>query len=350
MKTQTALCQEQQATRSARERSDLARGYPIAVASAIILSTTAIFIRYLTQTYNMPALVLAFWRDSFVALTMLIILVILHPHLLRAERRHVGYLVAYGLMLTMFNSFWTLSVSLNGAAVSTVLVYSSAAFTALLGKWLLKERLGWVKLVTIAGCLGGCILVSGVLEPGAWQGNLTGILTGTLSGLWYAGYSLMGRSASQRGLNPWTTLLYTFAFAACFLLLLNLSLGKFLPGAAVRPADLLWLGKAAWGWFVLFLLAAGPTVAGFGLYNVSLGYLPSSVANLILTLEPAFTAVIAYLVLGEHLNGIQIAGSLLILGGVVFLRVYESRRTILVPTTPQTSTPCTSPQLPAPHI
>jgi drug/metabolite transporter (DMT)-like permease len=340
VKTQTALCQEQQATRSAREHSDLARGYPIAVASAIILSTTAIFIRYLTQTYNMPALVLAFWRDSFVALTMLIVLVILHPRLLRAERRHVGYLVAYGLMLTMFNSFWTLSVSLNGAAVSTVLVYSSAAFTALLGKWLLKERLGWVKLVTIAGCLGGCILVSGALEPGTWQGNLTGILTGTLSGLWYAGYSLMGRSASQRGLNPWTTLLYTFAFAACFLLLLNLALGKFLPGAAARPADLLWLGKAAWGWFVLFLLAAGPTVAGFGLYNVSLGYLPSSVANLILTLEPAFTAVIAYLVLGEHLNGIQIAGSLLILGGVVFLRVYESRRSIQVPITPQTrSTP-----------
>ena len=335
MKEQTTLHQEQHFIRSVHESSDLARGYPIAVASAIILSTTAIFIRYLTQTYNMPALVLAFWRDSFVALTMLIVLVILHPRLLRVERRHVGYLVAYGLMLTMFNSFWTLSVSLNGAAVSTVLAYSSAAFTALLGKWLLKERLGWVKLVTIAGCVGGCVLVSGALEPGAWQANLTGILTGMLSGLWYAGYSLMGRSASQRGLNPWTTLLYTFAFAACFLLLLNLSLGRFLPGAAVRPADLLWLGKAARGWFILFLLAAGPTLAGFGLYNVSLGYLPSSVANLILTLEPTFTAAIAYLVLGEHLNGIQIAGSLLILGGVVFLRVYESRHSIQVPSTQQ---------------
>lgn len=328
---QTTLHPEQQA---AGERLDLARGYPIAVASAIILSTTAIFIRYLTQTYNMPALVLAFWRDSFVALTMLIVLAILHPRPLRVERRDVGYLVAYGLILTMFNSFWTLSVSLNGAAVSTVLSYSSAAFTALLGRWLLKERLGWVKIVTIAVCLGGCVLVSGALDPGTWQGNLTGILTGTLSGLWYAGYSLMGRSASQRGLNPWTTLLYTFGFAVCFLLLLNLFLGRFLPGAAVRPADMLWLGNATWGWFILFLLAAGPTLAGFGLYNVSLGYLPSSVANLILTLEPAFTAVIAYVVLNEHLNSIQITGSLIIMGGVVFLRVYESRCSSQVLTTP----------------
>jgi drug/metabolite transporter (DMT)-like permease len=237
-------------------------------------------------------------------------------------------------MLTMFNSFWTLSVSLNGAAVSTVLVYSSAAFTALLGKWLLRERLGWVKVVAIAGCVGGCVLISGALEPGAWQANLTGILTGTLSGLWYAGYSLMGRSAAQRGLNPWTTLLYTFTFAACLLLLLNVFLGRFLPGAAVRPVELLWLGKAGWGWFVLFLLAAGPTVAGFGLYNVSLGYLPSSVANLVLTLEPTFTAAIAYLVLRERLNGIQIAGSLLILGGVLFLRLYESRNSIQIAGTP----------------
>jgi hypothetical protein len=32
-------------------------------------TTGAAKIGYLTQTYNMPALVLAFWRDSFVALS-----------------------------------------------------------------------------------------------------------------------------------------------------------------------------------------------------------------------------------------------------------------------------------------
>ena len=62
---------------------------------------------------------------------------------------------------------------------------------------------------------------------------------------------------------------------------------------------------------------------GFGLYNVSLGYLPSSVANLIVTLEPAFTAVIAYLLLGERLTVVQLGGSLMILAGVVSFRMYE---------------------------
>jgi hypothetical protein len=42
-------------------KTDLTRGYPIALAAAVILSTTAIFIRYLTQTYHLPALVLAVW-------------------------------------------------------------------------------------------------------------------------------------------------------------------------------------------------------------------------------------------------------------------------------------------------
>lgn len=301
----------------------LTRGYTLALASAAFLSTTAILIRHLTQTYQIPALVLALWRDCFVALTLLPILAWLRPSLLKVNRAALIYLGLYGLLLAIFNSLWTTSVVLNGAAVSTVLAYCSAGFTALLGWWFLKERLDWAKLLAVALSLGGCVLVSGALDPAVWSSNFVGILTGVLSGLCYAIYSLMGRSAAQRGLNPWTTLLYTFGFAAVFLLIFNLLPVKPFPGTATQPADLLWLGTALPGWGVLFILAAGPTLAGFGLYNMSLGYLPSSVANLIVTLEPAFTAALAYALFGERLNGMQIIGSVLILSGVVFLRIYE---------------------------
>jgi len=305
--------------------SHFTRGYTIALVSAAILSTTAIFIRHLTQTYHIPPLVLAFWRDGLVALTLIPALGLIRPRLLRTQRQHLGYLALYGLVLALFNSLWTISVAVNGAAVSTVLAYSSAGFTALLGWRFLNERLGWAKILAVVFSLAGCALVSGALDPAAWRANLLGILTGGLSGLCYAVYSLMGRSAAQRGLNPWTTLLYTFGFAAIFLLAFNLAPAGIIPGAAARPAELFWLGDALAGWGVLFLLAAGPTVIGFGLYNVSLGYLPSSVANLVLTLEPAFTAVTAYFLLGERLSAAQLAGSLLILAGVVWLRIYEGR-------------------------
>ena len=307
------------------QASRLTRGYVVALTSAVILSTTAIFIRYLTQTYAIPALVLAFWRDTFVVLTLLAVFAIFYPALLRTQRRHLPYLAGYGLVLALFNSLWTLAVSLNGAAVATVLAYTSGAFTAVLGWWLLKERLDAVKLGVIALSLAGCVLVAGALDPAVWSANPLGLLTGVLSGLLYAVYSLMGRSASQRGLNPWTTLLYTFGVAALLLLGFNLLPGGILPGSAARPADLLWLGGALTGWGVLFLLACGPTLLGFGLYNVSLTYLPSSVANLIVTLEPAFTTVIAYFVLGERLDALQLTGGGMILAGVLILRLHEGR-------------------------
>ena len=309
--------------------STLTRGYISALFAALTLSTTAIFIRHLTQTYGIPPLVLAYWRDVFVVLTLLPALALLKPGLLRVKWEHWLYLAGYGLVLSFFNALWTLSVSLNGAAVATVLVYCSAAFTALLGWRLLGERLTWGKMIAVLFSLGGCVLVAGAYDPAVWSANLGGILAGVLSGLGYAVYSLMGRSAAQRGLNPWTTLLYTFGFAGIFLLVINLLPGSVMPegafstAAAGRPAELLWLGGAVEGWVVLILLAAGPTVLGFGLYNVSLSLLPSSIANLIVTLEPAFTALIAFFLLGERLTAAQIAGSLVIMAGVMLLRIYE---------------------------
>ncbi len=302
---------------------NLTRGYATALLSAALLSTTAIFIRHLTLNYSMPPLVLAFWRAIFVTLTLLPILVIRRRDLLRISSSHRVYLFLFGFLLSIFNALWTISVALNGAAVSTVLAYSSAAFTALLGRWLLHERLGWGKILAVIFCLTGCVLVAEAYDVNAWHNNTPGILTGTLSGLAYAVYSLMGRSASQRGLNPWTTLCYTFAFAAFFLLAYNLIPGLELPGTINHLKDFFWLQDSVAGWGALFLLAAGPTLSGYGLYNVSLSYLPSSTVNLIVTLEPSFTAALAYALFGERLSAVQIVGSLLIVSGVVVLRIFE---------------------------
>jgi drug/metabolite transporter (DMT)-like permease len=221
----------------------------------------------------------------------------------------------------LFNSTWALSVAINGAAVATVLAYSSAAFTALLGWLLLKESLDLPKVIAVVLSVGGIALVSNALDSALWALNTGGVLAGVLSGLSYALYSLMGRYSSQRGINPWTSLLYIFAIGSVFMLAVNLGLGQYLPGGAKTSSDMFWLGNAWSGWLVLLVLAMVPTLMGFGLYNVSLHYLPSSVANLILTSEPIVTSAIAYFMFGEILTPVQILGAGLILAGVVLIRL-----------------------------
>ncbi len=306
-----------------KDSSRLTQGYLICIVGTFIWSFTAIFIRYLTENYDMPPLVLAFWRDIFVFLTLGAVFLLFSRSRLRVPRRQLGFLILYGLLLSVFNSLWTFSVDFNGAAVSTVLAYSSAAFTAVFAWRLFGERLGFVKILAVGMSLAGCVFVSGAYSLEAWRLNTLGIITGLLSGIAFAGYSLMGKASSERQIYPWTALFYTFGFAAVFLFIYNLVSGELLNAAG--GSNLFWLGNAWVGWLVLAALAFGPTIGGYGLYTVSLTYLPASVANLIATLEPAFTAILAYLLLDERLNTPQIIGSALIIGGVIVLRLSEGR-------------------------
>lgn len=300
----------------------LSRGYVICLAGTAVWSTTAIFIGYLSTHYRLPSLVLAFWRDLFVALALAAVFFLFRRGLLQVKKQHLKFLLLYGLLLSLFNASWTASVAFNGAAVATVLAYSSPGFTAILGWRIFGESLGGWKIMAVLLSLVGTVLVSGAYSPQNWQLNPLGVATGLISGLAFAGYSLMGKAASQRGINPWTTLLYAFGFAAIFLLAYNL-----VPGwAASKPlGDLFWLEQAWVGWAILITLAVLPTIGGYGLYTVSLGYLPASVANLIATLEPAITAVLAYIFLGETMTALQIAGGLVIISGVVLLRITDGR-------------------------
>ncbi|MNT44264.1 EamA-like transporter family protein [compost metagenome] len=156
--------------------------------------------------------------------------------------------------------------------------------------------------------------------------DLLGLMVGMLSGIGYTLYTLGGRIASERRYPVWNTILYVFGFSAVYQWLFNTLLTLF-PLAAFHgmAGDLWFLSQGVqgiqWsGWLLLLTLAAGPTLLGFGLYNISLKTLPLAVANLILSLELVFTAVIAYFLLGENMNQLQLLGSALVMGGVLMLR------------------------------
>ncbi len=304
---------------TATERARLNRGYSIALTGVLFWSTTAIFITHLLKNYPLAPMTLAFWRDLFVAIALAIGLALFQRRALRIETRDRRFLIAYGLALTVMNVTWTFSVALNGAAVSTVLVYSSPGITAIAARFFFKERFGFVRAIAFIASLIGCVLVARANDPAQWNVNAAGIVIGILSAFGFSSYSLMGKVVSHRKINSWTATLGAFSVAAIallFIALISLAL-------AGKGDTLLSLGTHFDGWLVLVVLAVIPTLGGYGLYAASLGYLPTGTSNLIATLEPALTTILAYILLHESLTLSQLIGGVLIVASVISLRLEE---------------------------
>jgi DME family drug/metabolite transporter len=305
---------------------NLSQGYLVGLAATILLSFTGILISYLSRAYALPSLVLAFWRDVFVAFGLIMAFAVFSRRRFALDRSHLPFFVLYGITLALFNSAWTFSVEFNGAAVATVLAFSSPAMTAVLAHFLLAEHISAVKVLAIVMSMVGIVLVSGAADPAAWQVNAAGIIFGLLTGLFFAFYNMVGKTSANKSLDAWSTMLYGFGSAVVFLFLFNVLLNLF---SARAPLDnFMWLGTSLSGWGILFLLGIGPTIGGYGLYLLSLGYLPATVASLIGALEPAFTAAWAYLIFQEQLGAIQLIGSLLVIASVVLLRLGGPRRPV----------------------
>lgn len=304
----------------ARSHTD-SRGYSIALLATVLWSFTGVIISDLSRTYSLPSLVLAFWRDLSLSIALILFFLFFHRARFALPAKYLAFMVLYGFIVAVFNSAWTFSVQFNGAAVATVLAFSSPAFTAILSHWVLKEQITSAKLISVGLSIGGIVLVSNAMNVSAWQVNPAGIAFGLVTGLIFGFYNLMGKTASNRGIDSWTTLLYSFGFATVFLFLFNLAFDFF----STRPllGDMFWLGDSLPGWALLIFLGIGPTLGGFGLYTLSLDYLPATVSNLIATLEPVLTSIWAFFLFGERLTGPQLFGGLLVFAGVVLLRIKD---------------------------
>jgi drug/metabolite transporter (DMT)-like permease len=289
-------------------KPSMTKGSAIALTATTLWATTGILMSYLLTNYAIAPLTLACWRDVIAFLVLAVILAGVKPSLLRVRRRDISFFAAYGFFgVAIAHALWVYSVAFNGAAVATVLVYTSPAFVVIAAHWLLYEPITRLKVLAIALSLAGCVLVTGAYDLIQLRLNPLGVLCGMGVGVGFALYNLFGKLSAPRH-SPWTATAYSFGFGAFFLLLTQ------------RPTQLFSMGNAPLGWLTLFVLAAGPTLVGYALYTASLGYLPVSVASLIATLEPVFTAIMAFFLLGERLSTVQLVGALLIISGVITLR------------------------------
>ncbi len=288
------------------------RGLLVALTGITAWAFTAIFIAYLFEHYPLTPFTLTFWRALLMAAVVLVGLGVWQPAALRLTRRDLPFFLAYGFIgLAAFNTLWTFSVQFNGAAVATVLAYSSPAFTMILARVFLREALTWPKVIAVILSLAGCVLVVKAQAPATWRVNTGGIVVGLASGLAFAFYNLMGRWSAGRFSSAWTVTGYGFLFCAAAM--------AALMALTQTPAAMFSLGARWDGWLILIALALGPSLLGFGLYTLSLRDLEASTASLIATLEPVITALVAIPLLGEWMDGGQWLGAGLIVLAAVLI-------------------------------
>ncbi len=299
---------ELSAAAAARQQVPL-RGYVIVLTGTVIWALTGVVIKILLTRYGMETMTIAFWRVSIVTAFVFVALLVLDAQQLRIARRDLPLFAFYGLIgVAAHQIVWITSVQYNGAAVATVIIYTSPAIVAIFAWRWMRETIDRTKLAALALTIFGIVLVARAYDPAQIQLNEIGLAAGIGSAFTFATYSLVGRIAT-RTYTAWTSLFYAFLFGTVFLLPVSLLVHSFVPNNL--PLD---------GWTTLVFLALVPTLGGFGAYTVGLSHLPASVASILAAFEPVTTAIVAYFVFGETLDALQLTGAAMILASVVLLR------------------------------
>jgi drug/metabolite transporter (DMT)-like permease len=232
--------------------------------------------------------------------------------LLRLPRRAVviglalgagGYSLQSGLY---FAAIGRLDVSLV-----SLLLYSYPAFVTLaalaLGR--AKPSLRTGSALVVASC--GLVLV--LLAAGTGAFDFTGALLALGASITYTAYILVS-DGIVGDVPPLALSLLVLAGAAASFAVAGLATGSL---SFRLPAE-------AWLWLVLIALVS--TVIAVSAFFAGLRRVGPSEAAILSTFEPPVTVALAFLVLGERLAPLQLAGGALVLAAVVMLQVPARRR------------------------
>ena len=220
-----------------------------------------------------------------------------------SERRVV---VAAGGFLAVDLILWHNSIEDVGAGLATVLANIQVILVPLVA-WAVWAEKPWRRmLAALPIALIGVVLISGVLQHGAYGRDPgRGAVFGLAAGVAYVGFLLClrrGGADLRRVAGPLFDATATATVVAI------------IAGLIVGDADLTpgWPGV---GW--LIVLALTSQVVGWLLIATSLPRLPAAMTSLVLTVQPVGTVALAALILGESPSGLQLVGVVVILASVM---------------------------------
>lgn len=176
----------------------------------------------------------------------------------------------------------------------------------------LKETPTRRQVLGVVVCLAGGYLF---FSPGLQVGEPRGILIVLLGTVGFALFGILGREIARDRLVDTLSLTgIPLAFGGGILLVIALPL-EGLPR----------FNPTAWG--IVLWLAVINTAFAYVLYNRALRVLTALEMNVMLNISPLATALIAWIVLSERLEVIQIAGILIVITGVVLVQQPSTRWT-----------------------
>ena len=226
----------------------------------------------------------------------------------RAPRAAWPMLFAAGFAFAGDLAFWHWSIRFTSVANSTLLANLASLFVTA-AMWLFwRERPSGTFLVGLGAALAGVALLlrtSIAFSVTAVWGNALGVITA----IFYAGYILAVKELRDGGARTLELMAFTTTVTALLLL----------PVALV--SDEAFLPQSARGWLTLIALAWISHCAGQGLIAYSLAHLPAAFSSVSLLFQPVMAALFGWLVLGEALAPLQIAGGAIVLAGI-----YAARR------------------------
>jgi drug/metabolite transporter (DMT)-like permease len=250
-------------------------------------STAAIF----RCAYALPVLGLLAWREDRR----------LGPR--RWTERRIA--VASGVFFAADLIMWHHSIGDVGAGLATVLANIQVVLVPLVAWAVLAERPGRQVLAALPVALLGVLLISGVLEQGAFgRDPARGTVFGLGAGVAYAGFLLLLRRGGADIRRPAGPLFDATATAAVVCVVAGLIIGD----AELVPK---WPGA---GW--LITLALTSQVLGWLLITTSLPRLPAALTSLLLTIQPVGSVALAALIFGESPSAPQLVGVAMVLAAL----------------------------------
>lgn len=265
---------------------------------AVAIGSSAIWVRL----SEIGPVATAFWRTGL-AVPFLALWAVLETRMsgTRSNARP-GALALAGCYFAGDLSFWHVSILLTSVATSTLLANLAPIFVTLAGWLWLKERVSGQFVLGLAVAMVGVSLLIGP----DFRGNASALLgdaCGFITALFYAAYILQ-----IKRLRAQTSTARIMAASSLVTALIVLPVA-WLLGESLVPGTLR-------GWGVVLGLALVSHVAGQSLIAYALAQLPASLGSVSLLIQPIFAAVFAWIVLGEAIGALQVAGGIATLIGI----------------------------------